>query len=42
LLLAFGRGERKELQLRVEREDYRKREDGLRRSMATSWRTYGF
>jgi hypothetical protein len=42
LLLAFGRGERKELQLRVEREDYRRREDGMRRSMATSWRTYGF
>jgi hypothetical protein len=42
LLLAFGRDERKELQLRVEREDYRKREDGMRRAMATSWRTYGF
>jgi hypothetical protein len=42
LLLAFSRDERKELQLRVEREDYRKREDGMRRAMATSWRTYGF
>jgi hypothetical protein len=41
LLLAFGRDERKELQLRVEREDYRKREDALRRGMASGWRTYG-
>jgi hypothetical protein len=42
LLLAFGRDERKELQLRVEREDYRKREDAMRRGMASGWRTYGF
>ena len=40
LLLAFGRCERKELQLRIEREDFRKREDAMRRG--TSWRTYGF
>lgn len=39
-LVAFGRGERKELQLRIEREDYRKREDLIRRG--ASWRTYGF
>jgi hypothetical protein len=40
LLLAFGRDERKELQLRVEREDHRKREDAVRRGM--SWRSFGF
>jgi hypothetical protein len=40
LLLAFGRDERKELQLRIEREDYRKREDGMRRGMTA--RLYGF
>jgi hypothetical protein len=37
LLLAFGRDERKELQLRVDREDYRKREDAMRRGMTASW-----
>lgn len=36
LLLAFGRGERKELQLRVDREDYRKREDAMRGGMTVS------
>jgi hypothetical protein len=41
LLLAFGRGERKELQLRVEREDYRKRDDGLR-VQAAGFRSFGF
>ncbi|HEX9494467.1 MAG TPA: hypothetical protein VGA38_01760 [Candidatus Limnocylindria bacterium] len=40
LLLAFGRDERKELQLRVERDDYRKREDAMRRGMSA--RIYGF
>jgi hypothetical protein len=40
LLIVFGRGPRKELQLRIEREDYRKREDAMRRGM--SWRSFGF
>jgi hypothetical protein len=38
LLVAFGRGERKELQLRVEREDYRKRENAMRGGI--SWRSF--
>jgi hypothetical protein len=40
LLLVFGRGERKELVLRVDREDFRKREDAMRRGVST--RVYGF
>jgi hypothetical protein len=40
LLLAFGRDERKELQLRIERSDYRKREDAMRHGVSA--RIYGF
>ena len=39
-LVAFGRDERKDLQLRVEREDLRKREEAMRRG--TTWRAFGF
>jgi len=39
-LVAFGRDERKDLQLRIERADHRKREDLMRRG--ASWRTFGF
>lgn len=39
-LIAFGRDERKDLQLRTEREDGRKREEAMRRG--AGWRVYGF